>query len=146
MVREKLLELARALNALAIGAESPSQEPRIPTKDELLREAKNQFKTQLVREAHFEGLPFHETGWEILLELYIAEAEGRRLNVTAIGLEGHIPNATLVRWIALLEQRQLVARQPDNVDRRRTWISLTSLGSEKLDFCFRECVRQNDQI
>jgi DNA-binding MarR family transcriptional regulator len=145
MVREQLLELARALNELANVADEERharhESVHEPSKAELLREARHQFKAQLVREAHFEGLPFHETGWEILLELYIAEAEGRKLNVTAIGLDGHIPNATLVRWIALLEQRQLVFRQPDTIDRRRTWIALTPLGSEKLDLCLRECVR-----
>lgn len=144
MVREQLLALARALSELAnvTTDESDESHPRHkPTKADLLQEARHQFKTQLLREAHFEGLPFHETGWEILLELYIAEAEGRKLNVTAIGLDGHIPNATLVRWIALLEHRKLVFRQPDTIDRRRTWIGLTSLGSEKLDLCLRECVR-----
>lgn len=144
-MREQQLEMARALHALANEPEVDANNTIEPTKADLLREAKHQFKSQLLREAHFEDLPFHETGWEILLELYIAEAESRRLNVTAIGLEGHIPNATLVRWIALLEQRHLISRQPDDVDRRRTWISLTALGSEKLDFCLDECVRQNIQ-
>lgn len=141
MVRELLLELARALSELANVTSDDGQPRNMPTKADLLHEARHQFKAQLLREAHFEGLPFHETGWEILLELYIAEAEGRKLNVTAIGLDGHIPNATLVRWIALLEHRQLVFRQPDTIDRRRTWIGLTSLGSEKLDSCLQECVR-----
>ncbi|WP_054105980.1 MarR family transcriptional regulator [Novosphingobium sp. AAP83] len=140
-MREKLLELARALHALANSTGEPENIRLEPTKDELLGEARHQFKTRLLREAHFEGLPFHETGWEILLELYIAEAEGRKLNVTAIGLDGHIPTATLVRWIALLEQRQLLVRQPDTTDRRRTWISLTALGIEKLDFCLWACIR-----
>jgi len=140
-MREKLLELARALQTLANNAGRPEDSGREPTKDELLAEARHQFKARLLREAHFEGLPFHETGWEILLELYMAEAEGRKLNITAIGLDGHIPTATLVRWIAVLEQRQLVVRQPDMADRRRTWVSLTALGIEKLDFCLRACIR-----
>lgn len=141
-MREKLLELARTLSELANAANAQDEPPREPTKDELLSEAKHQFKAQLLRETHFAGLPFHETGWEILLELYIAKAEGRRLNVTAIGLEGHIPNATLIRWISVLEQRHLISREPDEVDRRRTWISLTPLGDEKLNVCLTECVRQ----
>jgi DNA-binding MarR family transcriptional regulator len=139
-VKEQLLELARALSELANVTSDEGPAKREPTKADLLREAKHQFKSHLLREAHFTGLPFHETGWEILLELYIAEAEGRRLNVMAIGLESHIPSATLVRWIALLEQRRLVFRQPDHTDRRRTWISLTPLGSEKLDLCLRQCM------
>lgn len=144
-MREKLLELARALNDLAISTDPSADHQKEPGKVELLREAKHQFKAQLQREAHFDGLPFHETGWEILLELYIAHAECRRLNVTAIGLESHIPNATLVRWITLLEQRNLVSRQPDELDRRRVWIALTVLAREKLELCFRECLRQTDQ-
>ena len=71
-MREKLLELARALQTLANNTGRPEEIGREPTKDDLLAEARHQFKARLLREAHFEGLPFHETGWEILLELYMA--------------------------------------------------------------------------
>ena len=52
-----------------------------------------------------EGL-FSDPAWDILLELFAAELDGRMLGLSDLG---HIaPRSTLARWLTALEERGLV--------------------------------------
>ena len=52
-----------------------------------------------------EGL-FSDPAWDILLELFAAELDGRRLGLSDLA---HIaPRSTLARWLTALEERGLV--------------------------------------
>ena len=52
-----------------------------------------------------EGL-FSDPAWDILLELFAAELDGRRLGLTDLA---HIaPRSTLARWLTALEERGLL--------------------------------------
>lgn len=146
-MRRKLLEIARVLQDIAESGGRDSAALSGPLgKAELLAEAKREFRASLLRETHFEDLPFHEPGWEILLDLYIAHVEGRRLHVTAIGLDGKIPVATLLRWLLLLQKSGLVSREPDPRDKRRVWVTLTEAGIQRVERCLTECARNTMRL
>ena len=71
---------------------------------------------------------FGEPAWDILLDLLDADAHGRRISVTSASLASSVPATTGLRMIAILEERGLVVRADDPLDRRRSHVSLTAKG------------------
>jgi DNA-binding MarR family transcriptional regulator len=84
------------------------------------------------RSEHFKASLFSDPAWDILLELFAAELEGRPLNVSAIGLTAKVPGTTVLRWIGVLETEGLIRRRNDPFDGRRSLVSLTEDGSRAL--------------
>lgn len=59
---------------------------------------------------------FGEPAWDILLQLFIAACEGRRLSIAAACSGAGVPESTALRWIAILESRDVVVREGDPRD------------------------------
>jgi DNA-binding MarR family transcriptional regulator len=78
---------------------------------------------------------FSEPAWDILLELFAAEGEGRRLSVSSVGLIADIPVTTALRWINVLEKEALVTREDDPLDRRRSFLNITEEGYNAIGHC-----------
>lgn len=66
--------------------------------------------------------------WLMLLEIYIALHDGRRLSVSGVSSAAGLPSTTGLRHIEMLTQGGLVRRSADWDDKRRTWIVLTDQG------------------
>jgi hypothetical protein len=71
---------------------------------------------------------FGEPAWDILLDLFIAEKERRRVSVTSACIGSAVPSTTALRWIALLEREDLLLREADTSDARRIYVKLTTRG------------------
>ncbi len=54
---------------------------------------------------------FSEPAWDILLHLFIAGCEGRRLSVGAVCASAGAPTSTALRWITILERRGMIVRE-----------------------------------
>jgi len=80
---------------------------------------------------------FGEPAWDILLDLLDADAHGRRISVTSASLASSVPATTGLRMIAILEERGLVARTDDPLDRRRSHVSLTGKGRAVMQAALR---------
>ena len=76
---------------------------------------------------------FGEPTWDILLDLYIAEREERRVPTTSACIGAHVPPTTALRWLRILEARGLVEREDDGRDGRRTFVRLTQNGLMAVD-------------
>jgi hypothetical protein len=74
-----------------------------------------------------EGL-FGEPAWDILLDLFIAAKERRRVSVTSACIGSAVPSTTALRWITLLEREGLLLREADTSDARRIYVKLTAKG------------------
>ncbi|OYW16571.1 MAG: MarR family transcriptional regulator [Novosphingobium sp. 12-64-8] len=76
---------------------------------------------------------FGEPTWDILLDLYIAARENRRVPTTSACIGAHVPPTTALRWLRILEARGIVEREEDGRDGRRTFVRLSERGLTAMD-------------
>jgi hypothetical protein len=71
---------------------------------------------------------FGEPAWDILLDLFIAAKERRRVSVTSACIGSAVPSTTALRWIAILEKQGFLVREADPGDARRVYVKLSARG------------------
>lgn len=71
---------------------------------------------------------FGEPAWDILLDLFIAAKERRRVSVTSACIGSAVPSTTALRWITILEKQGLLVREADPGDARRVYVKLSARG------------------
>lgn len=74
---------------------------------------------------------FHEPAWDLLLDLFVAEGEGRNPDLAAMCANAGIREQTALRWITSLEQLDLVRGHADPVTGRPT-LRLTTRGQQAM--------------
>jgi hypothetical protein len=79
---------------------------------------------------------FGEPAWDILLDLYIAQAEGKQVSVSSACIGSAAPATTGLRWLSVLADHGLVMRENDPEDHRRVLVRLTSAGIAAMDRFF----------
>lgn len=85
----------------------------------------------------FGGGMFAETGWDVLLALY-SQRFGMRQTIAGLTeLTGAAPT-TVLRWVAFLEERNLIQRKGSPLDRRVALLELTDRARRLLDLYFSE--------
>ena len=77
------------------------------------------------RDAYFDTTLFAEPAWDMLLDLYIAECEHRKVAVLTACLGAAAPQTTAIRWMRVLEENGLIRRETDRNDARRIYVRLT---------------------
>lgn len=80
------------------------------------------------REGHLPADLLGEPAWDILLDLFLAEQEGRTAYSTSCCMAAAAPQSTGLRYIKRLAAEKLIVETPDRQDSRRTLISLTERG------------------
>jgi len=86
----------------------------------------------------FGGDLFGEPAWDILLDLFIAAKEGKRISITSACIGAAAPSTTSLRWLNILEREQLIEREGDSNDLRRSYVRLTGAGYAKMIEYFSE--------
>lgn len=79
---------------------------------------------------------FGEPAWDILLDLYVAHAEGKPVSVSSACIGSAAPPTTGLRWLGVLAEQELVLRQHDPEDQRRVLVCLTEKGLTAMDEYF----------
>lgn len=75
---------------------------------------------------------FADPAWEMLLDLFVAEREGRRVCVSSLCLAARVPASTAHRWVQTLARAGAITRREDPLDRRRIYVDLASGMGEML--------------
>jgi len=83
---------------------------------------------QRLRSEHLPSGLAIEATWEILLDLYVSEHSGDAVSMTAAGGSAGISLTSALRRIRELEEKGMIARTPDEKDRRRAALWLTDKG------------------
>lgn len=89
---------------------------------------------------------FGEPAWDIMLDLYIAAREDRRVPTTSACIGAHVPPTTALRWLRILEARGLVEREDDGRDGRRTFVCLTHRGVAAMDSALASVAQGHDRL
>ncbi|PTS90435.1 hypothetical protein DBR17_01525 [Sphingomonas sp. HMWF008] len=91
------------------------------------------YRERRVRTRFLDGLAeFGEPAWDILLDLYVAGAEGRKVGVSSACIAACVPTTTALRWLAHLESVGAVERETDPKDGRRNHVRLSLRGEEAM--------------
>ena len=94
--------------------------------------ARSMMRMRLERDQQFLPGLFQDPAWDIMLDLFVARADGHDLSVSAVCVGCRAASATALRYLALLQDAALVERSPDPSDRRRSYVRLTALGQERM--------------
>lgn len=140
---DELLAIAARLREAATGS-PPMDDPADPPKLRSVRTARSYlalarkaYALRRKRAAIF-GNPdlFGEPAWDILLDLYIAQSEGKPVSVSSACIGSAAPSTTGLRWLGVLADEGLVVRENDCNDNRRVLVRLTSSGMAAMDRYF----------
>jgi hypothetical protein len=94
--------------------------------------AKASYRLRREREKLFGAGLFADPIWDMLLDLLIAAAEGRRVCVSSACIASSVPVSTALRHIAHMEKLGLVMRMPNPKDSRSSYVELTDDAVAKL--------------
>jgi hypothetical protein len=128
--------IADQMEALAIELRSISNRnlERVPTEATLLAVAGKIYAARRKVDDIFNMAGFSASpAWDMMLDLYRARAQGKKVSVTSACIGGACAATTGLRWLQALEGMQLIERIPDPTDRRRIVVSLTEGGKVKVD-------------
>jgi DNA-binding MarR family transcriptional regulator len=89
---------------------------------------------------------FSDPAWSMLLDLYVNGHAGRTVSVSSLSIGANVPLTTGTRWVALIERAGLIRREADRFDRRRTLVSLTQDGLEKVNDALDRAMESNRQL
>lgn len=114
---------------------SPSDAPQVPDGKGRSRlspgeKAAAVYQARRVRGEVFgdAGYLFTDPAWDILLTLFVAQEESRRVSINQARAASGVPTTTALRWIGSLAGHALVSRRADPMDKRRCYLSLTARG------------------
>lgn len=137
--REILLEIDILLQRLMHLAGAPKDE------DQLVLEAARQlYHSRRVRDRVFGTDLFADPAWDILLDLFIAQREDRKVTISSACAAASAPTSTAARHIAHLVQKRLVVRVSREEDARSSYLELSAAADRKLTQLFREMVQSAD--
>ena len=80
--------------------------------------------------------------YEVLLELYVAHHEHRRVCVSSLCGATTVPQTTALRHIDSLERQGFLTRSDDRMDARRSWILPTGKALAAVDRFLAACDRE----
>lgn len=105
---------------------------RHPSDGELSLFARTLYQERRLRDRLFSLTSFGEPTWDILLDLFASEAEGKRVSIGSACLAAAVPATTGLRYIRRMEQEGLIRRSA-GADRRVAHLYLTDTARQKLE-------------
>lgn len=85
-----------------------------------------------IRKSHFHNADVSGPTWDMMLDLMMAERNGRELSASDLATGAGVPLSSGLRMIASIEVAGFARRFTDPRDRRRSLVRLTETGREKM--------------
>ncbi len=130
-IADALARLTRGEEEPCVGVREPDSGYRGPDPVEpaaSAQEIRALIRSRRMRAQYFSGDIFADPAWDMLLDLYAASLERRRVSVSSLCIAAAVPPTTALRWIGTLHDAGLFERQADPSDRRRAYIALSAKG------------------
>lgn len=105
--------------------------------------AKQLYRLRRARSRYIRADLFGEPGWDMLLDLYIARNEKRRVSTSSLCIAAAVPPTTALRWIARLEGEGVIRRYSAKDDKRLTLVEITDDAFDRLTAFFTATVKIN---
>ena len=96
------------------------------------QEVRQAIRARRMRAQFFDSGLFADPAWDMLLDLFAAGIERRRVSVSSLCIAAAVPPTTALRWIGALHEAGLFERQADPSDRRRAYIALSPKGTDAM--------------
>ena len=133
LLNEEVARLAEVLSQLTAGSQGAGVRDRSPgyrsepvaEPDPDPRVVRSAIRARRLRDQFFAAELFADPAWDMLLDLYAARLEGRRVSVSSLCIAAAVPPTTALRWIGTMHDAELFGREPDPTDKRRAHIKLT---------------------
>ena len=136
-------EVSRIATTLARLSTGPSAIPRGPQREptgevpEVSAETvRAVIRARRLRARYFSEDLFADPAWDMLLDLYAANLEQRKVSTSELCIASAVPSTTALRWIEKLVQMKMVTREDDHLDGRRTWVSLSPAARLQMESYF----------
>ena len=112
----------------------PPRPPRQPAdvSSKSLATARRMIRERTRRQNFFDSSLFADPAWDMMLDLFVAEAEGRETPVMNLCLSSQVPETTTLRWVKTLEHAGIFIRQKDDHDQRRVLVRLSPSAATSL--------------
>jgi DNA-binding MarR family transcriptional regulator len=85
------------------------------------------------RQDFFSAELFADAAWDILLRLFLAQLDGRKIGAADLQYSSAIPKSTTKRWIDKLERDGWVRRAADTAFPARQVVELSGAGSRAMN-------------
>ncbi|MDF2383172.1 hypothetical protein JMG10_16935 [Nostoc ellipsosporum NOK] len=110
------------------GIRAPDMEyrgPDEPMPEIAAAEIRAVIRARRLRAQYFASDLFADPAWDMLLDLFAAGLERRRVSVSSLCIAAAVPPTTALRWIGTMHDAGLFRREADPGDRRRAYIVLS---------------------
>ncbi|HMN53990.1 MAG TPA: winged helix DNA-binding protein [Sphingopyxis sp.] len=121
--------------AKSAGEDQPRPDPAFggdEAQPQLIDQLSLSIQLRRMRKSHFGTAQMSGAVWDMMLDLMLANANGRTLSASDLATGAGVPLSSGLRMIAALEGAGLARRTIDERDRRRTIVRLTEAGTEKM--------------
>jgi hypothetical protein len=98
-------------------------------------------RARRLRDQFFRSDLFADPAWDMMLDLFAARLEQRRVAVSSLCIAASVPSTTALRWIKSLCDQGLFVRKADPEDGRRVFIELGDASAAALDAYLRAAQR-----
>ena len=132
-VAEQAVHLGATLKEILDSTKSPAaQETRWHEPASAMavkaQQVRSVIKSRRLREHVFGENLFGDPAWDMLLDLYAAHLEQKRVSVSSLQIASAVPGTTALRWMTRLESKNLIRRHSDPFDARRVFVELSETG------------------
>jgi hypothetical protein len=103
-------------------------------------------RARRLRDQYFGADLFADPAWDILLDLFAAQLEKRKVAVSSLCIAAAVPATTALRWIKTLTDLGLLVRAADPQDGRRVYIELAPETAERVEACLGAALRVSPSI
>jgi DNA-binding transcriptional ArsR family regulator len=136
-------EVGRIANALAVLSEedfaaAEAAKGKIRIDAGLVRAM---IRARRLRDQFFRSEIFADPAWDILLDLFAARLEKRKVAVSSLCIAAAVPPTTALRWIKSLSDQGLLVRLADAEDGRRVFIELSDESAAAMEAYLRAAQR-----
>lgn len=73
-----------------------------------------------------------EPVWDMLLDLFIAACESKRISVSSACIASGVPPSTALRYLVKMEKHGLIVRSEDDTDGRRIYVAISPIAREAI--------------